>query len=424
MTNARAPQLGASLDEWLHWIEAVHPNEIELGLTRATAVALKAKLLPVDIPIITVAGTNGKGSTVAMLDAMYQAAGYSTGVYTSPHIVRFNERICMTGKPASDAVIIKAFETIESVREDTQLTYFEFATLAAMHVFVHSQCDIILLEVGLGGRLDTTNVWDTDCAVVTSIAIDHESWLGSDREKIGAEKIGIGRSDVPLIMGDQDPPRSVLNAAIDAGMQLQRVPAESMRDPLTLSLPGQHQQSNAHAALLAVSALQNRLPVPLPVAKTAVADVRVPGRFEQQRIDGVLVVQDVAHNPAAAASVVAGFEERFPKSPVFAVFGALDDKDLTGVVKELNAVVRHWHCISLADARGTVASELCAAVTAVGGACTAHNSFAAALDAAYGRASAYNSTHPLPEAVVLVVGSFFTLTALHAHWKDVGRLSR
>lgn len=413
--------MGASLTEWLQWIEATHPNEIELGLTRAALVATRANVHALSMPVITVAGTNGKGSTVALLDAVYRAAGYRTGVYTSPHIVHFNERIAVAGTPVSDETIVASFEAIESARENTALTYFEFSTLAAVHTFIKQRCDVVILEVGLGGRLDTTNLWDTDCAIVTSIAIDHESWLGSDRTSIGREKIGIGRAGVPLIMADQDPPPGVVKSIKQANMLLQQVPSEDERQFLSLSLPGEHQQTNAHAALMAVSHLNSRLPVTLDTAVAAIADVQVAGRFEQHRKQGVNVVLDVAHNPAAAASVQAGLQERFPGAPVFAVFGALNDKDVAGVVTALHTAVRHWHCIALDGSRGTPAKELCALVQGAGGKAEAHISLSEAWRAACEQANAYNSAHPPSEAVVLVAGSFFTLTALHEHWQDVGR---
>lgn len=421
MSASSAPEKGATLAQWLTWIEATHPNDIEMGLERARDVALQAKLLPVSVPIVTVAGTNGKGSTVAMVDAIYNAAGFKTGVYTSPHIINFNERVAINGQPVSDVELVSAFEIIEAARGDTPLTYFEFSTLAAMGVFIKNSCDVIVLEVGLGGRLDTTNVWDTSCAVVTSIAIDHESWLGSDRSSIGLEKIGIGRAGIPLIMGDQDLPESVLQQAVDAGMDVQQVPPSSARELLKLSLAGEHQQTNAYAALTAVANLHAVLPVKLAQAKVALSTVELAGRFERLQRNEVKVVLDVAHNPAAALSVVAGFDERFPDAPVFAVFGALNDKDVSGVVQALNVKVQHWHCITLPGERGTQAQALCATVCKAGGSADAHDSISVAWKAAYEQASDYNSNHPLPEAVVLVAGSFFTLTALHEHWNDVGR---
>ncbi len=421
MSTLEAPTNGAGLSDWLAWIEATHPNDIEMGLERAALVSQRAGINPISPTLITVAGTNGKGSTVAMLQAIYQSAGYRTGVYTSPHIEQFNERVAIDGVFASDAVLIKAFQSIEAHRENTPLTYFEFSTLVAMQAFLDERCDVIILEVGLGGRLDTTNVWDTDCAVVTSIAIDHEAWLGSDRTSIGREKIGIGRPDVPLIMGDQEPPTGVLKAIKKAGMQLQQVPPPAERATLKLGLPGVHQQSNAHAALMAVAALNGKRPVILRDALTALETVTVPGRFEQHRQENFSVVLDVAHNPAAALSVVAGFEERFPEAPVFALFGALNDKDISGVVSALSPLVRHWHCVTLEGERGTSSAALCEAVGSAGGEGTAHNSFAEAWDAVCQRARDYNSQHPPIESVVLVAGSFFTLTALHEHWQHVGR---
>ena len=424
MTTPTAPNSSASLASWLQWVEATHPDEIELGLARAAEVAKRANIHAVKVPIITVAGTNGKGSTVAMLNAIYQQAGYRTGVYTSPHIVDFNERIAVDGEPCADDVLVAAFAAIELARDNTALTYFEFSTLAAMQVFIEQQCQVILLEVGLGGRLDTTNVWDTDCAIVTSIAIDHESWLGSDRVAIGLEKIGIGRAGVPLIMGDQDAPKQVVTAIERANMQLHQVPVETERQRLSLTLPGAHQQANAHAALMAVAQLNARLPVPLTIAIDALSQVQVAGRFEQHRMQDLNVVLDVAHNPAAAASVRVGLQERFPDAPVFVVFGALSDKDVAGVVTALGSAVRHWHCVALANERGTPAAQLCALVTAAGGTADAHEVIADAWQAACEQANAYNSEHSPSEAVVLVAGSFFTLTALHEHWQDVGRSTR
>ncbi len=418
-----APDTTASLDDWLHWIEATHPNEIEMGLSRAADVASRASLGEISIPIITVAGTNGKGSTVAMLAAIYQAAGFTTGAYTSPHIIDFNERVVVGGKAVVDATLVAAFASIEAHRGDTALTYFEFSTLAAMRVFVDASVDVILLEVGLGGRLDTTNVWDTDCAIVTSIAIDHESWLGSDRQSIGLEKIGIGRRDVPLIMADQDPPRLVIEAAQASGMLVQRVSAESERRALSLSLPGSHQQTNAHAALMAVASLHDRLPVKLEVAIQAAAAVQVPGRFEQRNRQGVSVVLDVAHNPAAAASVVEAFNERFSGAPVVMIFGALNDKDISKVVSTLNSLVQHWHCVQLDGSRATPVNELCSLIETVGGSTTAHAQMAEAWSSASEEVLAYNSSHPSTEAVVLVAGSFLTLTALHEHWQNVSRIT-
>jgi dihydrofolate synthase / folylpolyglutamate synthase len=423
VSTLQAPEKGADLSDWLSWIEATHPNNIEMGLERAAEVSRRAGINPISPVLITVAGTNGKGSTVAMLQAIYQSAGYSTGVYTSPHIERFNERVAINGTFASDAVLIKAFQTIEEHRHNTPLTYFEFSTLAAMQVFLDESCEVIILEVGLGGRLDTTNIWDADCAIVTSIAIDHEAWLGSDRTSIGREKIGIGRPNRPLILGDQDPPPGVLSAIEKAGMQLQRVPPPPERATLTLGLPGAHQQDNAHAALMAVAAVNSERPVSLSGALQALEAVSVPGRFEQHRFKNFTVILDVAHNPAAALSVVAGFEERFPQAPVFALFGALNDKDVSGVVAAFGSLVRHWHCITLGGERGTTALVLREAVAAAGGVGTAHNSFAQAWDAVCQHASDYNSQHPPIESLVLVVGSFSTLTALHEHWQHVGRPS-
>jgi len=275
----------------------------------------------------------------------------------------------------------------------------------------------------LGGRLDTTNLWDTHCAIVTSIALDHQSWLGTDRTSIGLEKIGIGRPNVPLVLGDQNPPKGVLKAINSAGMDLQQVPPESARETLKLALPGVHQQSNAYAALTAIANLNRFLPIKLTDAKAALASVQIKGRFEHHKRDGLNVVLDVAHNPAAALSVVSGFDKRFPDAPVFAVFGALNDKDIAGVVAALSPKVRHWHCITLPGDRGTEASELCTVVQQAAGDATAHVNFFEAWRSVCEQVSAYNSTHPLPEAVVLVAGSFFTLTALHEHWQDVGRIT-
>lgn len=370
-----------SLSEWLAYIDRIHPKSILLGLERVAKVrdALGGSTAAV---IFTVTGTNGKGSTCAILEAILIAAGYKVGLYTSPHLLRYNERVRVNGTPVQDTRLCAAFEAVEAARADVLLTYFEFGTLAAWEIFTTEPLDAVILEVGLGGRLDAVNVFDCDCALLTSIAIDHTDYLGSTRNSIGAEKAGIFRSGKPAIVADVDPPFSVIDHAAEIGADLlllgrdfgfQRQEQQWMfwgkggrRAGLAYpALRGARQLVNASAALAALDALRARVPIGMQDVRNGLALVHLPGRF--QVLPGrPVVVLDVAHNPQAAAVLAENLDEMgfYPKT--FAVFGMLRDKDIAGVCRALKAQISIWFAVDLAVPRGAMAEMLSVGLASAG----------------------------------------------------------
>ena len=312
---------------------------------------------------MTVAGTNGKGSTVAFVEAMLAAGGYRTGAYTSPHVLTYNERVRIAGVDADDAPLVDAFERIEAARGDIPLTYFEFGTLAALLVFADAALDVAILEVGLGGRLDAVNLIDADVAIVTTIALDHQDWLGSDRDSIGREKAGVARTGRPLVIAEADPPAGLLEAAAERGAVVVRAGIDYRIEPFgigwrwsgddatRLSLPAPQleagcQPANAAAAIAALRALRGRLPLPAAAFARGVAEARLRARLQRVRVgEGELVI-DVAHNPQAAA-VLAEWLAREPAAETLAVFGALHDKDVAGMLLPLRRRIGEWHLVDL-----------------------------------------------------------------------------
>ena len=370
-----------TLAGWLAWQETLHPVEMDLGLSRVRLVheALGCGGAPA-FPIVTVAGTNGKGSTVAFAQSLLTAAGARTGTYTSPHLVHYNERIRIDGEPVPDRAIMTAFDRIDRARGGVTLTYFEFGTLAAIDVFRVAAVDAAVLEVGIGGRLDAVNLFDADAAVVTPIDIDHVRWLGPDRESIGREKAGIFRPGRPAVIADRDPPASLVAAAgrvgapcLRLGRDFDAVPvgsAWSWRGPGQclegLPMPplaGRFQLDNAAAALVALDAI-GRLPEPVN-ARRAIAATRLAGRF--QILPGeVPVVLDIAHNPHAARSLAANLRASRPAGREIAVAGLLGDKDAAGVVGVMADVFDHWYVARPAGGRGGSAEALAGAVRGCG----------------------------------------------------------
>ncbi len=351
----------ASLADWLARLERLHPSSIELGLERVRQVADALGLKP-HFPVLTVGGTNGKGSTCAYLEAILSAAGYKTGLYTSPHLLRYNERVRIAGREAGDAELIAAFERVEAARGDTSLTYFEFGTLGAMAQFRTAGIDVAILEVGLGGRLDAVNLWDADAAIVTSVDLDHQDYLGDTREAIGFEKAGIFRAGRPAICADPAPPASLVAHARAIGADLvcfgQDFSAQRSNDEWTyrgraeaqagLPLPGMagaYQLRNAAAALAGLEALHACLPaVDGAAIRSGLAGARVPGRF-QRIATAPEVIVDVAHNPEAARALAAALAERPVAGRTLAVVGMLADKDAAGVFDALkNSVAAWWTC--------------------------------------------------------------------------------
>ncbi len=368
-----------ALSAWLAHIEQQHPSAIALGLERVAAVRARMDLA-VAAPVFTVAGTNGKGSTCAMLEAILRAAGYRTGLYASPHLARYNERVRIAGREADDDALAEGFEAVERARGEVPLTYFEYGTLAALWLFAREASDALVLEVGLGGRLDAVNVIDTDCAVLTSVAIDHTGYLGDTREAIGAEKAGIFRAGRPAVVADSDPPQSVLAAAgrigarlllygrdFDAQSEAQqwryRGPDGSAAVLAHPALRGSVQLRNAAAAITALQAMRERIPVALQDIRNGLAHVELPGRF--QALPGrPQVILDVAHNPEAARVLAANLGASGYAPETIAVIGMLRDKDMKGVAAELAKRVTRWHAASLPDPRGASSAELAAAIEA------------------------------------------------------------
>ena len=370
------------LVDWLAYIEALHPASIEMGLDRVEQVRQRLGLVP-QFPIIIVAGTNGKGSTCAMLESIYRAAGYKVGCYTSPHFIRYNERVRIDGAEVADEVLVEAFQAIEQARQDTgtALTYFEFGTLAAVWSLMQTRVDVGILEVGLGGRLDAVNVFSPQCSIVTSVDLDHMDFLGNDRECIGREKAGVFRPGVPAICGDNDLPSSLQAYAAEIGADLRRVGhefefqvqqtgwryhADNQEYLLPLpALPGSFQLNNAASVINAVDCLQEILPVTLAQMQQGLQQVTLNGRFQVCR-EWPQVILDVAHNPHAAKALASNLAQNPVSGRTLAVFSMLADKDIAGVIQVLTPYIDAWYIAGVAHARGASAEQLrdCVAVQA------------------------------------------------------------
>lgn len=362
-----------TLSGWLAQLETLHPKAIDMGLERVATV--KERLdIRFDCPVIIVGGTNGKGSTCAMLESILMQAGYRVGLYTSPHLIDFNERARVNGEPASDEALIGQFAAVEAQRGDVSLTYFEFTTLAILRLFAQAQLDAVILEVGLGGRLDAVNVIDADVAIVTSVDIDHTEYLGNTREEIGLEKAGIFRSGRTAICGDPVPPKSLIDHAQAIGADLWLFGRDynysgdkqqwnfggraQRRNSLGYpSLRGANQLLNASAALAALEALRSRLPVGAQEVRNGLVMVELPGRF--QVLPGrPSVILDVAHNPHAAATLAQNLDNMAFHPYTYAVFGAMQDKDIDGVIAQLKDRVDHWCVTDLPLPRAASAQQI------------------------------------------------------------------
>ena len=440
-----------TLAEWLLYQERVNVRSIELGLERVRAVWQRMGAPALARRVITVGGTNGKGSTVAFLEAILTGAGLRVGSFTSPHLIDYNERVRIDGLPADDAALVASFERIETARtgggargeaggdsigepdEVIPLTYFEFGTLAALDLFARARAragglDVAILEVGLGGRLDAVNIIDADVAVVTTVDLDHMDWLGSDRDSIGREKAGIARSGRPVIVGESDPPEGLLQALHASGAAIQRMEIDFAAEPIDAGWRWRHrdglalvlpppalaapvQLANAATAIAALHALFTLDPALQPgdfqaAASRGMRSVQVPARLQALGGDPLLIV-DVGHNPQAARAL-AQWLDGTPARQVHAVYGALADKDVAGVMAALGARISHWHLAGLDgdSPRGLTASALCALLeeTLPQARFTVHGSVAQALAAA--RASA------LRGECILAFGSFFVASAI------------
>ncbi len=369
------PGMTKSLNEWLAHCEQLHPKNIDMGLDRVKLVADRMGLKPT-MPVITVAGTNGKGSTCAMLEAIYMQAGYRTGVYTSPHLVHFEERCRIRGESAKPEHLAEHFAKVEAVRGEVSLTYFEFSTLAIVSLMLASDLEVLVLEVGLGGRLDAVNIFDADCSIVTSIDLDHMQFLGNDRESIGREKAGIMRAEKPAVISDPSPPQSVLDRAKEIGADLWLLGVDFNfsgdkqqwgwagrgRRYSGLAYPalrGANQLMNAAGVLAAVTALRQQLPATAQAVRNGLALVELPGRF--QIIPGQpTLVLDVAHNPHSVAALSANLDAMGFYPTTHAVFGAMADKDLAPMLAKVDPVIDRWYFTSLPTARAESGANLLA----------------------------------------------------------------
>jgi len=410
-----------TLDEWLRYIERVHPQGIAMGLERVAAVRNKLALAP-NFIVIAVGGTNGKGSACAMLESILSHAGYKVGCYTSPHLLRYNERVRINRHEAGDAQLARAFAAVEAVRGGTQLTYFEFGTLAAVRLFSEARVDVAILEVGLGGRLDAVNVFDADCALITSVALDHMDYLGTTREEIGYEKAGILRTARPAICADPDPPQSVRRHAVQIGARLlvrgadfnfstDRTqwrydgPHGSKHGLPYPVLRGTHQLANASACLTALDCLRERLPVSVNDIRAGLLQAETPGRF--QILPGrPAVILDVAHNPAAAAALADNLAEMGRSGRTIAVFAMLRDKDIAGVVAALQSHIDCWLVAGISAPRGADAELLAEALRA------AHVAGAIVLCGNIAEAYAQACDMATQNDRILVFGSFYTVAAV------------
>ncbi len=374
------------LADWLAWQETLHPNAIDLGLDRLQHTLDRLGWQRPACPAITVAGTNGKGSCVALMARILREASYRVGTFTSPHLLRYNERIAIDGVEVADEALIAAFERIDAARGDDTLTFFEFNAAAALLVFADAQPDAVVLEVGMGGRLDAVNVVDADVALVTSIDLDHCDWLGHDRETIGREKAGIFRAGRPAIFGARDMPVSIRESAQQVGADLQQLGrdfdwvrsedrwtwrgrAGEQRDLPAPALQGEIQYDNAAAVLAALDALQPRLRVPRSAIERGLETVALPGRFQVVRQSSPRPIEwilDVAHNPAAAQTLAAQLAARKDGGRTIAVCGVLSDKDVEGIVGELRTSFDAWIIVGLQGARALPPEALAARVRKVG----------------------------------------------------------
>ncbi|MGH8175961.1 MAG: bifunctional tetrahydrofolate synthase/dihydrofolate synthase [Steroidobacter sp.] len=407
-----------SLSEWLSWQETLHPSAIDLGLDRLRRTLQRLDWRSPTCPVITIGGTNGKGSSTALISAILTAAGYRVGAFTSPHLIRYQERITIAGREVSDASLIAAFERIDAARRADTLTFFEFNTLAALLVFDTAGLDVIVLEVGLGGRLDAVNVVDADIALVTSIALDHCDWLGGDVETIGREKAGIFRAGRPAVFGSRVMPASIEAAAAEIGADLMRLGREfdwtlrgarwnwrgracAFQDLPPPALIGEIQYDNAASVLCVLESIGHQLPIDRAAIERGLAGVRVQGRF--QVIGGANEwILDVAHNPAAAATLAAQLAARPTSGRTIAVCGILADKDIEGVGVAVLDEIDLWVVAGLSGGRALTAMQLTERLRRIGA------NVAALAD---GVAAACSTAQALarPGDRIVVFGSFLTV---------------
>lgn len=410
-----------SIDKWLHWQESLHFTAIELGLERCRRVANNMGLLNPSYNVISVAGTNGKGSSIIMLDRILRNAGYKIGRYTSPHLLRYNERICINGNEASDTELCESFDRIDRARGDISLTYFEFGTLAALDLFRQHNVQLAILEVGLGGRLDAVNILDADISLITSIDIDHQEWLGNNRESIGREKAGIFRNLAPAICSEPNPPQSLLDCSEALGTPISILGSDyqfnlindtwswSTKDTRIERLPRpmkycDFQIQNASGVLMLLAKIQDEYPVSTENIKQGLSSFRLEGRF--QIIPGAIPkILDVAHNRESIKALVNNLKMIPCYGKTHIILGMLKDKDHQRVIKELIEITDTWHFVSISQDRGIEAKILTSKLKALGRLenISEYSNVEEALD----------KIHKLsmPDDRIIITGSFYTVGA-------------
>ncbi len=416
----------SKLQEWLDWQSTLHPSEIELGLERVAEVWGRLSAEQFDSVVITIAGTNGKGSSAAMLESILLAAGYTVGCYTSPHLLRYNERIRVNGQEVSDHSICDAFQLVDQARSGITLTYFEFGTLAALEIFASSELDVVILEVGLGGRLDAVNILDPDLSLITTVDIDHTEWLGDSREEIALEKAGILRSGRPGVFAGTDIPISLLERAAELDVDLciaetdfsysrsekhwdWRGRASSYSMLPNPKSGGRFIYRNGAAVLMVLELLHDRLPVSGAEIIKGLQDLNISGRF--QIISGpVSIILDVAHNPEAARELASNIQQMQCAGRTLALFSALADKDISGLVAPLTAMVDHWYTGEVMAERAASPEQLEQAMLAAGVASSSIDRHAHLYDAMT-KAMADAETHDR----LIIFGSFYTLAEMLQH---------
>lgn len=412
------------MHDWLEYIESLHPEEIELGLDRVRRIFQNLQLKFENTHFVTIAGTNGKGSTLAFLESICLAAGYRVGSYTSPHLLRYNERVRIDGQDVSDDDLCKSFAKVEAARGDVELTYFEFGTLAALELFAAAAPDIVLLETGLGGRLDAVNIIDADVAVITSIDMDHMEWLGNTREQIGREKAGIFRASRAAICGDPLPPESVAEVANKIGAKLlvlgvdfifekekatwhwqgQGEHLEHLPNP---GLEGEHQYKNASAALATIEQLDPGFHVEREAIEQGLRFPRLPGRLETVAIKPQILV-DVSHNPQAMRALAQYLVARPVRGQTYAILGMMRDKDIEKSLEPMIGLVHQWCVIDLPGPRGATSGRLESALRHL----NAKEPIRCFADAAM--ALQHSRSHAGSEDRIVVFGSFVTVSAIMA----------
>ena len=406
MTSSSQNQ-SRSLVDWLSYLEAIHPANIDMGLTRVGEVARRLGVTTLPCKVITVGGTNGKGTSCAMAASILMAQGYRVGVYSSPHLLRFTERVRVNGAELADQAHCEAFAAVETARGDISLTFFEFATLAALWQFARANLDVLLLEVGLGGRLDATNVVESDVAVTTSIALDHCDWLGDTRERVAVEKAGIYRAGKPAISGEPEPPATIASEAMRIGAHLRQVGRDfrsetrgsgwdyhGLNTYLNLPLPSLPLM-NAVTVLAALESLD--LPLGEAAIREGLASATLAGRLQLLQQSPTVYV-DVAHNPHSAAYLAKRLRQMPCAGVRRAVVGMLKDKDMAGSLAELKGLIGQWHLATLGGPRGASASQL---QLALGEEATCHDSVMEAYRLALAQSD--------PLDMVIVFGSFYTV---------------